>query len=95
MSNKMYEYFDRKSSEWSIQGFLVECDLEPLRKKIDCYIKCLETIASSGEGKRSETAKVLLDRYRKASIKNFFCYKERELVAWQGPISFSSFKTTS
>ena len=42
MSNKMYEYFDRKPSEWSFQGFLDECDLEPPKKKIDCYIKRFE-----------------------------------------------------
>ena len=73
--NKMYEYFDRKSSEWSIQGFLDECELEPLKKKTDCYIKCLAMIVKSGEGKRSETAQELLDRYRTASIRIFFVIK--------------------
>ncbi|PKK56879.1 hypothetical protein RhiirC2_418334 [Rhizophagus irregularis] len=62
--SKEYEYFDRKSSKWNIIGFLNECDLEPFQRKIDCYLKCLDTIFESEHGMRKETAKNLLDNYK-------------------------------
>lgn len=70
--SKEYEYFDRKSSKWDIIGFLNECDLEPFQRKIDCYLKCLDTIFESEHGVRKETAKKLLDNYKLASKLFFF-----------------------
>ncbi|CAI2193432.1 10576_t:CDS:2 [Funneliformis geosporum] len=65
--SKGYEYFDRKSSTWNIIEFLSECNLEPFQKKIDCYLKCLDTIFKSERGVRKETAEKLLDQYKLAS----------------------------
>ena len=49
----MHKYSDHKyfeqESKWNILGFLDECVLEPFERKIECYIKCLETIADTGE----------------------------------------------
>ncbi|CAG8658700.1 12762_t:CDS:2, partial [Cetraspora pellucida] len=59
-------YFEQES-KWNILGFLDECVLEPLERKIECYIKCLETIADTEEGQRREQAKQLLHRYRSGS----------------------------
>ena len=42
--SRTHEYFDRKSSEWSITGFLEECEVESLELKIDRYLKSLEDI---------------------------------------------------
>ncbi|CAG8780847.1 1907_t:CDS:10, partial [Dentiscutata erythropus] len=67
----MHKYSDHKyfeqESKWNILGFLDECVLEPLERKIECYIKCLETIADTEEGQRREQAKQLLHRYRSGS----------------------------
>jgi hypothetical protein len=65
MSNKMYEYFDRKPSEWSFQGFLDECDLEPPQKRLTVISSALRRLRIV----RCETAQVLLN-----PIKNFVCY---------------------
>ncbi|CAG8582695.1 1260_t:CDS:2, partial [Dentiscutata erythropus] len=59
-----HEYFDRKSSEWNITGFLEECEVESLELKIDCYLKSLEYIAKYEQGNRSQRAQTLLDKYR-------------------------------
>ncbi|CAI2178565.1 2598_t:CDS:2, partial [Funneliformis geosporum] len=53
-SDKMDEYFDRKSSEWSIRDFLNECEVEPLKRKIDSYIKCLGKIVNRENRWRGE-----------------------------------------
>ena len=68
MSGRLPAYFDQRCSEWSIQGFLDECTLEPFTKKIDSYIKGLRAIADEECGKRCERAKQLLDRYKKGSV---------------------------
>jgi hypothetical protein len=71
-----YKYFDRRSSEWDILGFLNESeDMEPFDSKMDCYTKCLETIANCEKGFRRERAQLLLDRYKKV------CNCRQELVA--------------
>lgn len=67
MPRQIHEYFDSKSTNWSILGFLEECDEEPFQKKIDKYIKDLEIIADYEQGKRQEQANLLLSRYREAS----------------------------
>ena len=72
-SDKMDKYFDHKSFEWSIQDFLNKCKIEPLKRKIDSYIKCLEKIANNGGGKRSKKAQVLINRYKKVNVLRLFC----------------------
>ncbi|CAB4387417.1 unnamed protein product [Rhizophagus irregularis] len=71
MPRQIHEYFDSKSTNWSILGFLEECDEEPFQKKIDKYIKDLEIIADYEQGKRQEQANLLLSRYREDSQPDF------------------------
>ncbi|CAG8546273.1 3688_t:CDS:10, partial [Paraglomus occultum] len=59
-------YFNRKSAEWDIIGFLDE-DKEkvPLEQKLDSYIKDLRVLANIEQGKRQEKAQLLIaDRQR-------------------------------
>ena len=84
--SKIYtdKYFDRKASEWNILDFLNECEAEPFDLQIHRYIKSLEKIASDSEREsdcRSETAQILLDNYRKASIEAFVIKYSHELIA--------------
>ena len=67
MSRQIHEYFDSKSSNWSILGFLEKCNEEPFQKKIDKYLKDLKIVADYKQGKRQEQAKILLSRYKQAS----------------------------
>ncbi|CAG8565207.1 8466_t:CDS:2 [Diversispora eburnea] len=73
--NPIHEYFTRDFTEWNIREFLEECDEEPFRVKIDIYVKSLQNIINSGEGKRLEKAQYLLDQYKKVreriNCKNF------------------------
>ncbi|RIB16188.1 hypothetical protein C2G38_2247178 [Gigaspora rosea] len=51
----IHEYFNRKSAEWTIIEFLNECKEEIFRKKIDSYLKLLQTIVDlDPERKRKE-----------------------------------------
>ncbi|CAG8766457.1 10110_t:CDS:10, partial [Cetraspora pellucida] len=68
--NEMYEFFKRNSDKWNIIDFLNECYMEPFERKIDQYLRCLDTIAGCDKGKRKERAETLLNRYREASEKN-------------------------
>ncbi|RUP50255.1 hypothetical protein BC936DRAFT_139852 [Jimgerdemannia flammicorona] len=68
---RAHDYFDRKSSTWSIQGFMRECDLQPFDFKLDFYLKTLENIANREQGDRQNNARALLKRYKEAS-KNLF-----------------------
>ncbi|CAG8618387.1 1540_t:CDS:10, partial [Acaulospora morrowiae] len=63
---------------WSIVDFLNESVEEPFKNKIDRYLKSLETIMNSEQGKRANRAKVLYDSYKKASKSFLF-----EIVAWR------------
>jgi len=67
MADKLHEYFKSNSSEWCITGFLNECKIEPFERKIDQYLRCLNTIADGEKDKRKERAEVLLRAYREAS----------------------------
>ncbi|CAG8726912.1 4023_t:CDS:1, partial [Acaulospora morrowiae] len=63
------KYFESPCSEWNIVGFLNECEerqFNEFDENISYYLSFLETI-SKEEGLRSKKAKVLLDRYKKAS----------------------------
>ncbi|GES84158.1 hypothetical protein GLOIN_2v1495217 [Rhizophagus clarus] len=51
-SKQIHKYFERKTSEWNIIGFLGECNIEPFRKKIKCYLLSLESIPNTEEGRR-------------------------------------------
>ena len=64
----MNEYFKRTSKDWNILGFLNECNIEPLDRKLDCYTKSLEAIVNREEGDRKERAQLLLNKYKKASV---------------------------
>ena len=46
---------------------LTECDQKTTRAKTGLYITCLEKIAKNEDGERCKKAKVLLDKYKKAS----------------------------
>ncbi|CAG8735958.1 9167_t:CDS:2, partial [Funneliformis caledonium] len=61
-----HEYFGRRTSEWCITGFLGECNVEPFRQKINCYLSSLENIANIEEGRRQKKAQQLLNNYRQA-----------------------------
>ena len=67
MANEIHEYFDRKSADWGILNFMNECGIEPFEKKIDAYVKSLNGIINNEQGKRNERARILLERYSKAS----------------------------
>ncbi|CAG8826422.1 10215_t:CDS:2, partial [Dentiscutata erythropus] len=69
--NINHEYFNRKYSEWSITGFLNECNKEPFRLKIDDYLKSLQVVISNDQGKRREKAQQLYDKYKKATSSPF------------------------
>ncbi|GBC12508.2 C2H2-type zinc finger transcription factor [Rhizophagus irregularis DAOM 181602=DAOM 197198] len=60
---KIHEYFERKTSEWNIIGFLNECNIETFRRKIYCYLKSLENIANTEEGRRRNKAQQLIKNY--------------------------------
>ncbi|GBB97123.1 hypothetical protein RclHR1_02920008 [Rhizophagus clarus] len=63
----MSEYFNRKDPEsWTVVDFLNECDLEPFNRKIDFYVKSLETFTKSDQVSKRERAQMLLDRYKKS-----------------------------
>ncbi|CAB4402556.1 unnamed protein product [Rhizophagus irregularis] len=49
-----------KTSEWNIIGFLNECNIETFRRKIYCYLKSLENIANTEEGRRPFQADLTL-----------------------------------
>ncbi|CAG8640454.1 12319_t:CDS:2 [Ambispora gerdemannii] len=77
MLQHIHEYFNRKSAEWTIIGFLNECEEETFRKKIDSYLKSLQNLVDlEPEGNRKEMAHKLLDAYKKAS-KEFFVENAR------------------
>ncbi|CAI2180659.1 6736_t:CDS:2 [Funneliformis geosporum] len=54
----LHKYFEQKTSEWNILGFLESCDLEPYSKKIKEY---LIKIADTDEDQRRERAWKLQD----------------------------------
>ena len=49
----VHEYFDRRSSEWTITKFLEECDANLFTEKIGLYLTSLESIISNDDGNRS------------------------------------------
>jgi len=86
----MHKYSDHKhfeqKSKWTISEFLDNCDLEPLERKIHCYINCLETIVATTEddSKRNQ-AKQLLQKYRSVSeevfVKNVVAHRSLRFVS--------------
>ncbi|RGB23005.1 hypothetical protein C1646_23012 [Rhizophagus diaphanus] len=68
----VHEYFNRKHTDWSVIEFLNESKEEPFQLKIGLYIKSLEEIDDHEQGKKKERARILLDRYKKASKQFFF-----------------------
>ncbi|CAG8552008.1 2325_t:CDS:2, partial [Funneliformis caledonium] len=69
MSNeiKIHKYFDQDPANWSILGFLNECELEPFEMKIDSYVKWLKKIVDCEQDIKKKSAQALLDNYHKAS----------------------------
>jgi hypothetical protein len=59
----IHKYFNRKYSEWCITGFLDKSEEEPFQLKIGLYLKSLENICDSEQGKRAEKARFLHDKY--------------------------------
>ncbi|CAG8460149.1 5850_t:CDS:2 [Dentiscutata heterogama] len=76
--NEMYEFFKRNSDKWNIIDFLNECYMEPFERKIDQYLRCLDTIAGRDKGKRKERAETLLNRYKEARSSNRSKKSEKE-----------------
>jgi hypothetical protein len=76
----VHDYFKRNSAHWSILDFLNNSTEEPFKLKIDSYLKALEIIMNSEQGKRSDKAKLLYDDYKKAS--KTFLLIMLEYVAW-------------
>lgn len=69
---------------------------EPLKRKIDIYIKSLETIMNSEqESKRRDKAKSLHDNYKKESKKLFLLKISWEWWRGENLLDGSSFKTVS
>ena len=67
-TTKIHIYFNRKCSEWCITGFLDESEEEPFRTKIGLYLKSLENICDSEQGKRAEKARLLHDKYNMVNL---------------------------
>ncbi|RUS28487.1 hypothetical protein BC938DRAFT_481823 [Jimgerdemannia flammicorona] len=47
-------------------AFLDECELEPFKRKIECYLENLQDIANREVGLRAKTAQQLIDKYKLA-----------------------------
>src|SRR6266508_741512 len=79
MSNeiKIHKYFDQDPANWSILGFLNECELEPFETKIDSYIKGLKKIVNCEQDNKKKSAQVLLDNYQKASTNLLFISRRK------------------
>ncbi|GET53530.1 hypothetical protein GLOIN_2v454155 [Rhizophagus irregularis DAOM 181602=DAOM 197198] len=60
----VHEYFDRKSSDWTITGFLEECDAKLFTDQIGYYLTSLENIIETGSGNRRKKAQELYARYK-------------------------------
>ncbi|CAI2186862.1 16589_t:CDS:10, partial [Funneliformis geosporum] len=54
MSNEIHEYFSRTSSEWNKIDFLEECNEEQFQRKIDKYLRSLDTIMALEQGKQTK-----------------------------------------
>ncbi|GBC10922.2 hypothetical protein GLOIN_2v1693707 [Rhizophagus irregularis DAOM 181602=DAOM 197198] len=61
----VHVYFKRNSEHWGILDFLNKSTEEPFKLKIDTYLKSLELIMNSEQGKRCDKAKLLYDDYKK------------------------------
>ncbi|CAG8666907.1 9948_t:CDS:10, partial [Acaulospora morrowiae] len=57
MSNEFQKYFTRSSIDWNIIDFLEECSEEQFQKKIDKYLRSLDTIVAREQGRRKEKAR--------------------------------------
>ncbi|PKK69813.1 hypothetical protein RhiirC2_747671 [Rhizophagus irregularis] len=68
----VHEYFDRKSSDWTITGFLEECDAKLFTDQIGYYLTSLENIIETGSGNRRKKAQELYARYKQAKISKIF-----------------------
>lgn len=72
--DKMHHYFARKPSEWSIEGFLKNCEEQKTaRAKIGLYITCLNKIVNdeNEEIPRREKARKLLNNYQTVILRSF------------------------
>jgi hypothetical protein len=64
MSEKwVHEYFDRKSSDWTISEFHEECDANLFTNKIGYYLISLENIIEIDKVNRRKKAQELYDRF--------------------------------
>lgn len=90
----VHVYFKRNSERWGILDFLNKSTEEPFRLKIDTYLKSLELIMNSEQGKRCDKAKLLYDDYKKASKDLFAESVEICGVANRNLLDCSSFKNS-
>ncbi|CAG8803542.1 5661_t:CDS:2, partial [Cetraspora pellucida] len=65
MSNeiKIHKYFDQDPANWSIIGFLNECELEPIEMKIDSYIKGLKQIVCYEQDIKKKNAQAFIQGF--------------------------------
>lgn len=63
----IHEYFDKKSADWNIMGFLDECTEKSYQLKINLYLKSLENIINNEQGSREKKAQLLYNKYKKVS----------------------------
>ncbi|CAG8677383.1 23171_t:CDS:2, partial [Rhizophagus irregularis] len=61
----IHEYFDKKSADWNIMGFLDECTEKSYQLKINLYLKSLENIINNEQGSREKKAQLLYNKYKK------------------------------
>ncbi|CAI2190844.1 11119_t:CDS:10 [Funneliformis geosporum] len=88
-SNKVHDYFKRKSEEWSLIGFLTESEEESFRLKIDLYLRGLKNIINHEEGNRKEKAQFLFNKYYSKESKYIFLLEpsHKPMLGHRKPIS--------
>lgn len=93
---KVHQYFERRPSEWSVLGFLEECDQEPFQAKVALYLTSLEILSQTEGGQRQKQAERLIKQYKQAGLLFFFFFV-LFLKWWRGvgSLSFPPFKSLS
>ncbi|CAG8532208.1 8555_t:CDS:10 [Funneliformis mosseae] len=61
---------DEERRKWCITGFLGECNVEPFRQKINCYLSSFENIANIEEGVGRRSGKRLGEEHEPAEMIN-------------------------
>ncbi|RHZ47418.1 hypothetical protein Glove_581g11 [Diversispora epigaea] len=86
MSEKVYKYFKCKVSKWNIVDFLKECELEPFKQKINCYISNLDNIINENLIPKSVfdsfPLNLVIEEITKRPYTRIFNYKEHHNSLW-------------